>query len=199
MKSNSNYNKKKSGTLVNIFLVSMLGLMSQGCVSTAGNGGNLDVSEEISSRNELDDVCSILGEATHDKTTYFLRSAVDAGDAKTVKRLIEVGADVHVGHGELLHVAAYRGYTEIVVALLEAGADVHSQNETALRAAALAGHTETVVTLLEAGADVFGGGPGRNSALDWAEAGGHMETVEVILNAMSKQRATLQPTLTPGS
>jgi hypothetical protein len=77
-------------------------------------------------------------------------------DGKTVKMLVDAGADVHANDDFALRYAAENGLTAIVKVLLDAGADVHACNNYALCwAAAEKGHTEIVKMLIDAGAEEY--------------------------------------------
>jgi hypothetical protein len=75
-------------------------------------------------------------------------------EPKTIKYLVEVGANVHADNDDALRWAAESGHTEtvkylveagaIVKILVEAGANVHAGDDYALRHAASNGYTEIV-------------------------------------------------------
>ena len=71
-----------------------------------------------------------------------------AGKTKTVKLLLEKGADIHAENDSALCYAAVNGHTETVKFLLEQGADIHAENDLALYWAASNGHTETAKLLI---------------------------------------------------
>lgn len=90
-----------------------------------------------------------------------LSEAIPAGDAATVRALLDEGADVNAPNEQgmtPLFMAARSGDTEIVRLLLEASADVNAtfneQHLVPLSAAVAEGYAEVVRLLLEAGADV---------------------------------------------
>ena len=84
-----------------------------------------------------------------DVTDEFVNASVD-GKTKTVKALLEAGANVHTQEDEALRWAALKGHTENVKAIIEAGADVHAENDQAQRWAEFYGHTGTAQVLKEA-------------------------------------------------
>ena len=90
-----------------------------------------------------------------------LMEAIEIGDVKTVKELIEYSPYIPIIHTyemSALHLAAQKGHIEIVRVLLDAGADVNPTEDmvgtTALMFASQNGHIEVVELLLQAGADV---------------------------------------------
>ena len=87
-----------------------------------------------------------------------LAVAVSGGDPRTVKLLIERGAEVNVKEGTApLASAAYTGDVEITKLLLTRGADVNYDSGfagSALNFAFYAGHRDIIALLLEHGADV---------------------------------------------
>lgn len=89
-----------------------------------------------------------------------LHTAVEAGDAAGVDRLIAAGASVNATtryHVTPLSLAALHGHAPIVRALLEAGADPNAllgEGEPVLMTAARSGNLDVVKALVEGGADV---------------------------------------------
>ncbi len=85
-------------------------------------------------------------------------SAVQAGDVKTAKRLLEQGADPNLDQEGFvaLVAAADAGHEDMVALLLARGARVDQRDfdhRTALSAAQARGHTEIVKMLKKAGAE----------------------------------------------
>ena len=85
-----------------------------------------------------------------------LHLAVRGGYVAAVRRLLEMGAQLHaetfISHIAPLHLAAYRGSVPCMEALLEYGADINVQEswgQTPLMLAALRGHTEALIYLLQ--------------------------------------------------
>jgi ankyrin repeat protein len=76
-----------------------------------------------------------------------LQLAARHGHARTVKALLEAGADVHADDDLALRIAAWWGRTDTVKALLEAGADAHARDDQAQRWAADGKHMDTVKLL----------------------------------------------------
>ncbi|MEU1404901.1 ankyrin repeat domain-containing protein [Streptomyces sp. NPDC005728] len=128
------------------------------------------------------------------KLSRHLFAAALVGDTARVKTLLRSGVDPEQGDSEgttPLYLASVNGEAEIVRLLLAAGASPDTESSgvgsegTPLCAAACWGHTETVRELLVHGADPNlreDRGTGR-SPLDWALAGPHPETVELLTRA----------------
>ena len=114
-------------------------------------------------------------------------AAIDAGDIKAVRMLIEKGVDPDagvLGDGTALILASRQGKLAIVEALLEAGAgvDVASRGDgNPLIMAAKAGHDDVVARLIKAGADPDAIVPGDETPLINAARAGHLETVEYLV------------------
>jgi hypothetical protein len=87
-------------------------------------------------------------------------SAIRADDVKSVRHLIERGADVHAADAAgvtPLSVAARKGYADIAGLLIAKGAEVDAANmlgATPLLLAVEAGHKDMAVLLIARGADV---------------------------------------------
>jgi hypothetical protein len=114
---------------------------------------------------------------------------VSKGDEKTVKRLLEQGADVNANDGYLTALMAAGGRTKTAKLLLKNGADVNAKTRygiTALILAALNGYTETVKLLLKKGADVDATDIVGNTALDYALKNGHTEIAKLLRAKMAK-------------
>lgn len=121
--------------------------------------------------------------------TEQLLSATRSNDVKTVKLLLENGADVNAketnGNTALMS-AAWRGYVEIIRLLLEKGADVNAKDTkgiTALMCAAAQGHTKAVEILLDKDADINAEATNGWDALMFAEVMDMNQTNMSGLNA----------------
>jgi ankyrin repeat protein len=136
-----------------------------------------------------------------------LAAAARASNIRTVKYLIEQGADVNLPlqtgwYGSALAAAAWAlggGSSETVKYLVEQGADVNLPLQTgecgsALAGAARAGNTETVKYLVEQGADVnLPLQTGRyGSALAGAARAGNTETVKYLVEQGADVNLPLQ-------
>jgi ankyrin repeat protein len=114
-------------------------------------------------------------------------AAVDAGDIKAVRMLLDKGADPDAsvrGDGTALILASRQGKLAIVEALLKAGAgvDVASRGDgNPLIMAARAGHDDVVTVLIEAGADPNAIVPDDETPLINAARAGHLQTVEYLV------------------
>ena len=112
--------------------------------------------------------------------------ASENGYLKTVKALIDAGADVNIknGYGKTaLMCASRKGCLEIVKILIQARADLNLQDQdqwTALIYASGAGHLEIVKYLVDAGADLNLKTKGGWTASMHASDQGHREVVTVL-------------------
>ncbi len=70
-----------------------------------------------------------------------------------VKRLHQMGADIHAGDDYELRWAAMHGHLKLVEYLVECGADIHAEDDCALRYSAKNSHQEVVNFLIKHGAD----------------------------------------------
>jgi ankyrin repeat protein len=118
-----------------------------------------------------------------------LLNAALMGDSKTVRMLLDAGANVDArdNYSETALIKAARhGKAGMVRMLLDAGANVGAHNHhggTALREAAFRGHAEDVRILLDAGANVDAQDKCGRTALIMAAQEGHTEVVRMLLDA----------------
>lgn len=143
-----------------------------------------------------------------------LHRAIDRGDIRMVKLLLDAGTSPHtaVGRGgesprwrPALHMAV-DAKNEDIVKLLASKADLSARNsysQTALHVAAAQGQADIADVLIRAGADVnarqlrfslpCGSGeeetPSQNTPLHFAAARGNPRTIEVLLSAGAKIEA----------
>jgi len=73
-----------------------------------------------------------------------LIDACRKGHLKTVKYLVENGADIHGNNDYALKGAVGNGHLETVKYLVDNGADIHAENDCALRWSAGSGQQEVV-------------------------------------------------------
>ena len=78
-----------------------------------------------------------------------LIDAAKTGDLRSVKYLVERGADVHALNDGALGWAALDGHLDVVKYLIEMGADVHADYDGAMRWAAKNGHLDVMRYLIE--------------------------------------------------
>ncbi len=90
---------------------------------------------------------------TQEKLTYQLENASKQGDLTEVRRLVDLGADIHAFSDFALQVAAAQGHLEIVKYLVFVGADIHAFSDNSLNWAASKGRLEVVKYLISIGAD----------------------------------------------
>ena len=100
---------------------------------------------------------------------------VDRGDCKSLKQVLEKGADAKARNRwgvSLLARAAGRGDLEAVELLIAHGADVHKTSDAGnspLMVAAARGHVTVIEHLLDAGADPDHANNWGMKARDWAQ------------------------------
>lgn len=117
-----------------------------------------------------------------------LVKAVDTGNAKKVKRLLERGASPHAKTKKesfVLSRAVYCGYVDICKQLIAAGADVRAPNKTGnhpLIFAAMHGNNELCTLLMNEGANVNAKGGDDKTPLLWAAGLGHANTFKLLLD-----------------
>jgi cytohesin len=117
-----------------------------------------------------------------------LLEAVDEVDLQGIKDFLAKGVDVNAKDGTLapLHLAAFRGYTEVVELLVAAGADVNAKIQerffggTPLTRAAYGGHKEIVELLISNGADVNAKNEDDETPLDFAIIRKRTETIDLL-------------------
>ncbi|KAJ3029181.1 hypothetical protein HK097_005842, partial [Rhizophlyctis rosea] len=116
-----------------------------------------------------------------------LESAVHNGHTETISILLKNGLDPNFKSGILLHIAAEKGHIFIITSLLQHGASPNTRlGSWAIVRASEAGHAEIVKLLLEVGKNHYQDGDGGvilADALRLAVDGGHVQVVEVLLEA----------------
>ncbi|RDL30694.1 uncharacterized protein BP5553_10039 [Venustampulla echinocandica] len=119
------------------------------------------------------------------------------GHEVIVQLLLENGADIEAGAGNVLQIAALEGHQAVVQLLLQKGVDVNAlcnHGETALHRVAWSG--DTAILLLEKGADVNASYNYSETALYRAAFSGHTAIVQLLLekgadvNALCKDGKT---------
>jgi ankyrin repeat protein len=114
-----------------------------------------------------------------------LSKAAEEGNLKTVKFLVENGANIHCNNEAPLHYAVKNGHLKTVKYLVEQGADIHARNDYAVRWAARKGHFEIVKYLVENGADIYA----RNElALSWAVTNNHFRIANYLKSIAEKYK-----------
>ena len=104
-----------------------------------------------------------------------LIKATENGDLKTVKSLIKKGADANTidstSESTILHIASYKGYTEIAKLLIDKGANVNAEAygyTTPLHSTSKEGHLEMAKLLIKNDADINATDEYNRSALIFA-------------------------------
>lgn len=110
------------------------------------------------------------------------------GALAAVDRLLNAGADVHIGNDRALQWAARHGHLAVVERLLVAGANVHANTDGALRWSSSNGYLPVVDCLIAAGADVHAN---TELALRWASEHRYGPVVERLLDADADLDAAL--------
>ena len=119
-----------------------------------------------------------------------LIEAAKKGDYRTVRSLLEGGADIHAddkkaGGGTALHYAAEKSHIPVIRLLIKKGADVNRGNRhkaTPLMHGAEKGHTQVVNILLDHGADIHAvEDSGNYNALMLACSRAKLSTVKMLL------------------
>ena len=130
--------------------------------------------------------------------------AAHRDDLDLVDLLLDAGADVNAAddHGVTpLQRAAENASPAMIDGLLEAGADVNAAQTsglTALMIAARTGDTRVLRVLLKHGADIDAATrETRSTALMWAVAGSHPDSVRALLDAGANPRASTAAGFTP--
>ena len=159
----------------------------------------------ILGRSEIADCLKKRGyiKITEKKSKPPLFDAVSRGDAATVQKLIDNGANVNAQFNaseENVDIAgsitvlmwASIGHLDVVQLLLDHGADVNAKannGATALMLASATGNRDVVRVLLAKGADVNAKDNNGATALMKAYYNGHKEVVELLIKAGANQAA----------
>ncbi|KAM0349557.1 hypothetical protein ACHAP4_010335 [Fusarium culmorum] len=94
------------------------------------------------------------------KGTSAIQLAACAGELKTTKLLLELGANIHTedGYGNpLLHLVCRQGHTQIIKALIDAGADIEKLNALGFAPLAVScynGHLDVANAFIAAGSKI---------------------------------------------
>ncbi|HVT03617.1 MAG TPA: ankyrin repeat domain-containing protein [Thermoanaerobaculia bacterium] len=138
-------------------------------------------------RDDADAVKLFLEAGMPVETQNALGEAVERGNAKIVKMLIDAGADVNKrdeSGGSLVMAATEK--PEVMKLLIDAHADVNAVNEykvDALAEAAEQGHNDVVKMLLAAGAKVNHRDPSGGTALSVAVLRGYKDVIHTLIDA----------------
>ena len=119
-----------------------------------------------------------------------LIDAVMDGNLKAVKSLIKKGADANTidstSESTILHIASYKGYTEIAKLLIDNGANVNAEAygyTTPLMTASQMGHLEIALLLIKNKADINATDEYNRSSLVFAYENEHLEVVKLLIDS----------------
>jgi hypothetical protein len=105
---------------------------------------------------------------------------------ETIKKLVEQGANIHVG-GELpLYWAVEKGHLDIVKYIIDKGADMHKHKNSLMCWAASRGNLDLVKYFIEQGADIYTKKT-INSPLYWATKNNELEVVNYLNKLIEKK------------
>jgi len=122
------------------------------------------------------------------KSYITLLEAAGAGEIETVRKLLALGADVHVkcyyGHSDgPLREAVENGHTEVVKLLLDGGADIHVKDcmgiDAPLRLAVWNVHIEIIKLLLDHYPDIQAA---NRTAFHWAVEYCQLDSMALLLD-----------------
>ena len=83
-----------------------------------------------------------------DKNSVLLHSS-SAGHIRSIKAVLQAGANIHAFDDAALRIAAWKGRTDAVRVLLQNGADKHANKDEAFEWARQQNHLETMTVLQE--------------------------------------------------
>jgi TPR repeat protein len=165
------------------------------CISASSFSLHAQTSAPLDATKLLD-----AAEAAHRKLHAQMSAPLDAteqqfseaasGDIKTIKLLLDKGAEINAndpatGWTALMTAAAFNN-TDTVQLLLDKGAEINANDPatgwTALMTAAEAGNTNAVKLLLDRGADINAKNNHGNTALMNARQAGKADTVKLLLD-----------------
>ena len=122
---------------------------------------------------------TVYGYHRHGETkTGHLANASKNGYLRTVKFLVETGANIHTENDRALRLASSNNHLDVVKYLVESGADIHALNDCALRSASIDGHLDVVKCLVESGADIHAN---DGDSLGLASEYGHLGVVKFLV------------------
>jgi ankyrin repeat protein len=110
-----------------------------------------------------------------------LIEAAKQGQLDKIKKLIELGANIHSINDRALRLAAYHGHIEVINVLISKGADVHAENDEAIRVASRRGQIKVVKLLIKAGANVNINKYGNKTPLQEAVWNGHIKLAKFLI------------------
>jgi len=135
-----------------------------------------------------------------DNSGTSLINAVEEGDTKTVKMLLEKGANIEETNDDgetALCIAARECHADMVKLLVNKGADIEAKTDrgvTPLFLAAINGRLDTIKILIEAGANIHVKNRAGKTAQMRAEEQGHTEVVKYLKKYAVGQGSIDSPT-----
>lgn len=140
----------------------------------AAAGGHVDVIEILLRHG---------AKVEQDDANQMLEAAARKGDLATVKKCVELGADVQHNDNFALRQACLNGQDDLVSYLIDKGADVNAGDGEPLVGAARYGYDDTVGLLIDKGANVDANGA---TALFAALDEGHPDAAKLLVFAGAK-------------
>lgn len=144
----------------------------------------------------MDDILTAQAVAEAEDPMMPVLQAAEAGDAKTLARLLDESAIAIDQAGEdgdtALHIACLYGHAAVVVECLHRGASVTAcdeDNSTPLHDASAGGHTAVVQLLLSRGARADAIDNDGDSPLHLACNGGHAHVVRLLVEHMGAEQS----------
>jgi len=118
------------------------------------------------------------GANIHAENNHLFCFACEKGYLDIVKYLVELGVDVKTQEDYPICLASEYGHLEVVKFLVKQGADIHYNYDFPFRYASENGYLEIVKYLAKNGADIF---IRDNYALRWSAINGHLEVVKYLV------------------
>ena len=118
------------------------------------------------------------------KLNEYLAKFASYGYLNGVKKVLDMGADIHYNDNHALRAASNKGHYDIVEFLLDNGADIHVSDGEVLKLASLNGHYDVTKMLLDRGAN-----PNTvkiNTPLRLASFGGHVDIIKLLIEYGAK-------------
>jgi len=110
----------------------------------------------IGKTNELKTIKHLVEDGANIESNDYLILRVSSieGQLDIIKYFIEQGIDIHLNNDMMLENSSVNGHLDIIKYLIEQGANIHVDDDYPLRRASYKGYLETVKYLVEQGADI---------------------------------------------